>query len=212
MGLAKIYIVRHGETAWNAEKRIQGQIDIGLNPAGLAQADAAGKWLAGLPVAAVYSSDLLRARQTAERIAALPGLALRLVPAVRERRYGVFEGLTYSEAKTRHPAHYHAFEMRVPDFSLPEGGESLHQLFERVTLCLREIASRHPDETVVLVTHGGVLDIINRFVRGNPLDRPRDYLIPNAGINCISCNGGVWGLESWAETVHLETVSRDELP
>jgi probable phosphoglycerate mutase len=212
MELTRICIVRHGETSWNAEKRIQGQTDIGLDPAGLAQAEAAANWLAGTPVAALYSSDLQRAQQTAAYISVALGLPIVLLPAMRERRYGLFEGLTYAEARIQHSAQYYAFEMREPDFALPEGGESLRQLYERVTGGLCEIAARHPGQTVVLVTHGGVLDIVNRFVRGNPLDLPRDFLIPNAGINWITYSEGSWALESWAETAHLLTVSRDELP
>jgi probable phosphoglycerate mutase len=212
MDRTRICIVRHGETAWNAEKRIQGQTDIGLDPAGLAQAEAAANWLAGTPVAALYSSDLQRAQQTATYIAVALGLPTLLLPAMRERRYGLFEGLTYAEARNQHSAQYYAFEMREPDFALPGGGESLRQLYERVTGGLGEIAACHPGQNVVLVTHGGVLDIVNRFVRGNPLDLPRDFLIPNAGINWISHSKGIWALESWAETAHLSTVSRDELP
>lgn len=212
MELTRICLVRHGETAWNAEKRIQGQTDIGLDSAGVAQAEAAACWLASQPVAALYSSDLQRAQQTAARIAGALGLSPLLLAAMRERRYGLFEGLTYAEARALHPAHYHAFEIRQADFALPEGGESLRQLHERVTRCLGEVADRHPGQTVVLVTHGGVLDIVNRFVRGNPLELPRDFLIPNAGINCITYSEGIWSIESWAETAHLLAASRDELP
>ena len=121
----RILIIRHGETAWNAEKRLQGQTDITLDTAGLAQAEAAARWLSGQPVAAVYSSDLQRAQQTAACIAVALGLSPVLLPAMRERRYGLFEGLTYTEARSRHPALYHSFEMREPDFALPEGGERL---------------------------------------------------------------------------------------
>jgi probable phosphoglycerate mutase len=212
MRLSRICIVRHGETAWNAEKRLQGQLDIALNPAGLAQAEAAAHWLSGQPVAALYSSDLQRAQQTAASIARALGLSPVLLAPMRERRYGLFEGLTYAEARALHPLLYQAFEQRAPDFAVPEGGESLRQLYQRVTVCLDEIASRHPGQTVVLVTHGGVLDIINRFVRGNPLEMPRDFLIPNAGISCVSRCGGVWQIEAWAETAHLSAASRDELP
>lgn len=212
MSPVKIYFVRHGETAWNAEKRLQGQLDISLNAVGLAQAEAAACRLRGTPVTALYSSDLLRAQQTAARIANALGLEPQLTPAIRERRYGFFEGLTYNEARISHPEQYYAFEMRRPDFALPEGGESLQTLSARVAGFLGELAVRHGGETVVLVTHGGVLDIVNRLVRGNPLEQPRDFLIPNAGISCITGNGSEWVLESWGETDHLASVSRDELP
>jgi len=212
MKSTRICLVRHGETAWNAEKRIQGQTDIALDTSGLAQAEAAARWLAQHDVAALYSSDLLRARQTAMRIAAAVNLPLSLLPALRERRYGFFEGLTYDEARARHPEDYYAFETRDPDYAFPDGGESLQQLHARVTGQLRCLAADHPGQTVVLVTHGGVLDIVNRFVRGTPLDSPRDFLIPNAGINWLSVRGECWTLDAWGETGHLEAVGLDELP
>ena len=208
----RICLVRHGETTWNVEKRIQGQIDIGLNAAGLSQAEAAAVWLAGEPVTALYSSDLLRTRQTAERLAASLKLHPTLRPEFRERRYGIFEGLTYDESRARYPAEYLAFERRVPDFVIPQGGESLQQLYDRVRAGLQRIAFDHRGQTVVVVTHGGVLDIVNRLVRGHPLSKPRDFLIPNAGINWVSVRDDCWSLESWGETGHLAMVGLDEMP
>lgn len=208
----RICLVRHGETAWNAEKRIQGQTDIALDQTGLAQAAAAARWLSRQPVAALYSSDLLRAKQTAACIADALNLPLSLLPAVRERRYGVFEGMTYDEARIRYPEDYHAFEVRDPDYAFPGGGESLKQLHVRVTGQLQRLAADHAGQLVVLVTHGGVLDIVNRFVRGNPLELARDFLIPNAGINWLSVRGGRWTLDSWGETAHLAAGALDELP
>ncbi|MBL8396382.1 MAG: histidine phosphatase family protein [Candidatus Accumulibacter sp.] len=208
----RICLVRHGETTWNAEKRIQGQIDIGLNAAGLIQAQAAANWLAGEPITALYSSDLLRARQTAERISSKLKLSPRFRPQFRERRYGFFEGLTYDESRARYPADYHSFETRDPGFVIPFGGESLQQLHERVSTGLCELAAEHLGETIVVVTHGGVLDIVNRLVRGNPLSSPRDFLIPNAGINWLSVLDNSWSLLSWSQTEHLSRFGLDELP
>lgn len=207
-----ICIVRHGETAWNVEKRIQGHTDVALAQAGLAQAEATARCLSRHPVAALYSSDLLRARQTAAGIADAHGLPVLLRPALRERCYGFFEGMTYAEARARHPDHYHAFETRDPDYAFPEAGESLRQLYDRVSGQLRRVAAEHPGELVVLVTHGGVLDIVNRFVRGNPLQVPRDFLIPNAGISWLSVRGECWTLDAWGETGHLDAGGLDELP
>lgn len=207
----RICLVRHGETEWNAARRIQGQIDIALNETGLRQAAAAGRWLQSAAIAAVYSSDLKRAWTTAQAIGAALALTPIAVPEMRERRYGVFEGLTYDEARTRHPAGYAAFEGRNADYDF-ENGESLSTMHARVTGKLCEIAATHRGQNVVLVLHGGVLDIINRFVRGNPLELPRDFLIPNAGINWIAEHDGHWHLESWGETAHLEPGALDELP
>ena len=207
----QICLVRHGETEWNAERRLQGQIDIGLNECGLRQAQAAGRWLKTANISALYTSDLKRAAVTAGMIGEALGLTPVLVPALRERRYGIFEGLTYAEAEARYPESYAAFAGRDPDCNF-ETGETLRELFERVTRKLQEIAARHPGESVVAVSHGGVLDIINRFVRGNSLETPRDFLIPNAGLNWIVAVNGVWSIKSWAETAHLQAGALDELP
>ncbi len=207
----RICLVRHGETEWNAARRIQGQIDIGLNATGLQQATAAGRWLKTANIVALYSSDLRRAWTTAQAIGDALGLSAVAVPELRERRYGVFEGLTYDEARAQHPEGYAAFEGRNAEYDF-ENGESLKVMYARVTAKLQEIAAAHPGANVVVVLHGGVLDIINRFVRGNSLEAPRDFLIPNAGINWVAAVDGHWRLESWGETLHLEAGALDELP
>jgi len=212
MEATRICLVRHGETNWNAQQRIQGQIDIGLNAAGLAQAAAAARWLVGQPVVALYSSDLLRARQTAESIATTLKLLPILRPEFRERRYGLFEGLTYEQSRSRYPDVYSLFEERVPDFVIPYGGESLQQLHLRVSTGLRRLVDEHRGQTIAVVTHGGVLDIVNRLVRGTSLRQPRDFLIPNAGINWVSATGDSWRMEAWGVTDHLAMVGLDELP
>jgi probable phosphoglycerate mutase len=207
----RLCVVRHGETEWNAERRIQGQIDIGLNATGQRQAQAAGRWLKSAGISALYASDLRRAWDTAQAI----GVALQLqpvaAPELRERRYGVFEGLTYAEAATRFPEGYAAFEGRNADYAF-ENGESLKVMYARVTGKLCEIAALHPGQNIAVVVHGGVLDVINRFVRGNSLEMARDFLIPNAGINWIALHDGRWTLESWGETGHLAGDALDELP
>jgi len=207
----RICLVRHGETEWNAERRIQGQIDIGLNATGLRQAAAAGRWLKTAGIVALYSSDLKRAWTTAQAI----GEALALVPVaepqMRERRYGVFEGLTYAEAQAKYPDGYAAFEGRNAAYDF-ENGESLRDMYERVTGRLKMLATAHPGQNIAVVLHGGVLDIINRFVRGNPLEAPRDFLIPNAGLNWIAAVDGRWRIETWGATAHLEPGALDELP
>lgn len=207
----RICLIRHGETEWNAERRIQGQIDVGLNATGRRQAAAAGRWLAPARIAALYSSDLVRARTTAEAIGAAVGLVPVLAPELRERRYGVFEGLTYAEARTRYPDVYAAFEGRNADYAF-ENGESLAAMYARVTGKLRELAAAHAGQVIAVVVHGGVLDIVNRFVRGNPLEMPRDFLIPNAGLNWIIAVDGAWRIESWGDTAHLDPGALDELP
>ena len=116
-----------------------------------------------------------------------------------------------AEAEARHPAAWAAFERRDADYDFATG-ESLRTMFARVTGRLRALAAAHPGETIAVVVHGGVLDIVNRFVRGNPLETPRDFLIPNAGLNWVVLADGVWAIESWGETAHLEPGALDELP
>lgn len=204
-------LVRHGETEWNSARRIQGQTDIGLNSIGERQARAAGRWLRQFPVSALYASDLQRALLTARLIGAAIGQEAVSLSALRERQYGQFEGLTYEEAHVRYPAIYARFEARDPDENFVSG-ESLKALYARVTGALQQLAQQHVGQTLVVVVHGGVLDIINRFVRGNPLEMPRDFLIPNAGLNWISHRDGAWRLLAWGETPHLSAGALDELP
>jgi 2,3-bisphosphoglycerate-dependent phosphoglycerate mutase len=211
MTMTRICLLRHGETAWNAEHRLQGQIDVDLNATGVAQAQAAGRWLRGSGVVALYSSDLARAWHTATSVGAALNLAPDPLPALRERRYGAFEGLTYDEAKARYPVEYRQYEARHADWRAPDGGESLLDVHARVTACLRELVVRHAGMCIAAVTHGGVLDIVNRFVRGNPLAQPRDFLIPNAGITWLTCDADVWRIDSWCDTHHLAVGALDEL-
>ena len=207
----RICLVRHGETEWNTERRIQGQIDIGLNETGLRQAAATGSRLTTAGIAALYSSDLKRAWVTAQAIGKALGLTPQPVPELRERHYGIFEGLTYDEARDTHPEGYAAFEGRNADYDFTNG-ESLKAMFARVTGKLQALAATHRGQAVAVVVHGGVLDIVNRYVRGNPLEMPRDFLIPNAGINWIAAVDGKWSIETWGETAHLDAGARDELP
>jgi probable phosphoglycerate mutase len=205
----RLCFVRHGETEWNAGRRIQGQIDIPLSALGHAQARATGNALSDEGFAAIYSSDLERARQTAEATAHLAHLPLQLTPGLRERHYGVFQGLTHEEAAQRHPADYARHHARDPRFA-PAGGESLLDLAARLHETIDAIVRRHAGEAVALFTHGGVLDILHRQATGQSLTTPRDFAIPNCGINWILAANGCWTLLTWAERDHL-TASRDEL-
>jgi len=206
----RICVVRHGETAWNAEHRLQGHTDIPLNDTGRAQARATAALLAGQRFDAAYTSDLLRAAETARAICE-SGPAPRPREALRERHYGVFQGLTYAEAETAHPAAFHHFKARTPDFVFPGDGESLAGFAERIRGAIVRIADAHPGQTVLVVAHGGVLDILHRLASGRPLEAPRDFKIPNAALNWLRREGGDWHIEAWAQEAHLGTA-RDELP
>jgi len=215
----RLCLIRHGETEWNTARRIQGHTDTALNPQGLRQAEAltahftalAQRHAARFP--AVYSSDLLRARDTAAPIAAALGCPLHLLPQLRERHYGVLEGLTYDEIREQFPDAHAALEQRLPEYAMP-GGESLAQAFARVSALLAELSLNHPGDTLIVVTHGGILDLVNRFVRQRPLNAPRDFPVPNAALNWLRRETDPlsdirsWKIERWAETAHLPKSAR----
>lgn len=203
MNPTRLCIVRHGETDWNAGKRIQGQIDIPLNAAGRAQAAAAAAGLAERRFAAVYSSDLTRAWQTASLIAEPLGLSLQAVPGLRERHYGLMQGLTRVEAQQRFPAVHAAYAARDPAHDLG-GGESLTHFAARVARTLRELAAAHAGRKLLIVAHGGVLDIAYRLATGRALSVPRDFEVPNAGLNWLEYRDAAWHLVAWGEKAHLE--------
>lgn len=210
MTATRICLVRHGETAWNAERRIQGQLDAPLNATGVAQARAAANGLLHEDFAALYASDLGRARQTAEAAAHVLKLPIRPEPDLRERHYGMFQTHTYEEVGVRFPAEWSRFAAREPDFALP-GGESLRQFAERVIGCVSTLAKRHAGAQLLLVTHGGVLDIVYRRATGMALEAPRDFEIPNAALNWVVIDESGWWVSAWAERGHL-AAALDDLP
>ena len=201
--VTRLCIVRHGETDWNASHRAQGQVDIPLSAIGHRQAQATARVLATAGLDVLYSSDLARARETAEATARLAGLPLQLLSGLRERHFGLFQGLTADEAAQRHPEDYARHRSREPAF-VPPGGESIQQLATRIVATCAEIVGRHPGKSVALFTHGGVLDILHRHVAGQPLHTPRDFPIPNCGISWISVADERWTLLRWADHAHLD--------
>ena len=201
-------MIRHGETAWNAEGRVQGQTDVPLNGIGTAQASAVGAALAGERFAAIYSSDLTRVRQTAAPAARALGLEVRLDASLRERHYGKFETLTYAEARERHPADYARFRDKDPHYDFGSG-ESLLGFNARAIAGVAAIARRHAGETVLVFTHGGVLEMVHRHARGTGLSAARDFEIPNAVINWVEVGAAGWKVLAWAERGHLDAALDD---
>jgi probable phosphoglycerate mutase len=205
---ARLCVIRHGETAWNAEGRVQGQTDVPLSPVGEAQAAALAAALAGERFAALYASDLARVRQTAAPAARALGLAPRLEAALRERHYGKFETLTYLEARERFPEDYARFKAKEPGYDFGTG-ESLARFSARALAAVAAIAARHAGEAVLVFTHGGVLEMVRRHALGMGLAAARDFEIPNAAINWIAVEGEAWRIEAWAETGHLAAALDD---
>ncbi|HEX7249814.1 MAG TPA: histidine phosphatase family protein [Burkholderiales bacterium] len=208
MAPTRLCVIRHGETAWNAEGRVQGQTDVPLSALGEAQALALAAVLAGERFGALYASDLARVRQTAAPAARALGLAPRLEAALRERHYGKFETLTYTEARERFPLDFARFKAKEPDYDFGTG-ESLARFNARALACVAAIARRHAGEQVLVFTHGGVLEMVRRHALGLSLAAPRDFEIPNAAINWIEVSGEGWRVQAWAETGHLDAALDD---
>ncbi len=201
-------MIRHGETAWNAEGRVQGQTDVPLSAVGKAQARALAVALAGERFAALYASDLARVRQTAAPAARALGLEVRLDPDLRERHYGKFETLTYAEARELHPEDYARFKAKEPDYDFGSG-ESLARFHARAIACVDAIARRHAGASVLVFTHGGVLEMVRRHAQRMGLTAPRDFEIPNAAINWVEVAGEEWRVHAWAERGHLDAALDD---
>ena len=177
-----LIVIRHGETEWNREKRMQGTTDTQLSDIGLVQAKALGRRLAPRKFGALYSSDLSRARDTARAIAEQSGHELMIDARLQERRFGIFEGLTAAEIVTRYPEEHARFASRDPDYEVP-GGECARKFTLRCLGCLAEIADRHRGEEVVVVTHGLVLDSLYRVAHQLDHGAPRPVPLLNASVN-----------------------------
>lgn len=205
----RIVLIRHGETAWNRETRIQGHTDIPLSSLGLAQAARLAEALADEDLEAVYASDLSRARQTAEALAGSRGLSVRLDAGLRERAFGCFEGLSWQEIEQRHPEDAARWRKREPDFPVG-GGESLNVFSARCLEAAHRAAAAHPGQSIALVAHGGVLDCLYRAATRVALDAPRSWQLGNAAINRLLATPDGFTLIGWNDDRHLAGLSADD--
>lgn len=205
----RIILVRHGETAWNAEMRMQGQLDVPLNEVGRWQAARVAAALAEESLAAIYSSDLARASQTAAPLSQVTGLPIIPEAGLRERCFGIFQGSTFTEVETRWPEQSRRWRRRDPDFA-PEGAESLVAFSARCVGAARRIAAAHPGESIALVSHGGVLDCLYRAATGIELQASRSWRLANASINRLLYTPQGFTLVGWSDVSHLEAVTLDE--
>jgi len=200
--MTQLILIRHGETLWNTERRMQGQLDSPLTTRGLWQAEQLGARLQAMLFTALYSSDLPRAQQTAQCIAVTTGHAIVTDERLRERHFGVFEGLTRAEMEARDPEVYAQFMSRNPDYAVP-GGESPAAFYARSRAVLEELAARHAGATIAVVTHGLVLDCAYRAASGLALQAPRPVPLVNASLNWFECEDGCWRAGPWGDAEHL---------
>ena len=204
--MTEIWFIRHGETSWNVQRRMQGWQDIALNETGLAQADQLAQRLGNdaskTQFDAIYSSDLQRAHATALPVSQELGLRIRTEPGLRERGFGILEGIPLDQIEQQAPEAAAIWQQRIPDATL-EGGESLAQFRSRIVAAVQDIAQRHTGERVLAVTHGGVLDVIWREANGVDLSTPRTASLLNASINRIAIDERQWRMIDWGDVAHI---------
>lgn len=204
-------LIRHGETAWNRELRFQGQLDVPLNAMGFEQAQrlktrmvqALVEWQAqGRVPTRLISSDLLRAQQTAQPVAEVLGHTCILNAGLREQCYGMFEGLRSPDIQAQHPEAWQRWLAFDADEAVA-GAETTRAFHDRVIAALQDLAKQYAGEHVVVVTHGGVLDMVWRHAQAISLSGPRVCDIPNAGLNQVSWLDGALHIQAWADAEHL---------
>jgi probable phosphoglycerate mutase len=199
----RIVAIRHGETTWNVQTRIQGQLDIGLNETGRRQAQRLALACAGERLDAIYSSDLVRAWDTARAVARGARLEVRTDAGLRERGFGIFEGLTFSEVERRFPDQARRWRRREASFA-PDGGEALQDFYGRAVGAVAALAAQHRGQHIAVVTHGGVLDALYRAASRVALDAPRTWQLGNASINRLLASDDGFVLVGWDDAFHLE--------
>lgn len=203
--MTEFLLIRHGETDWNRALRFQGHIDVPLNDIGLTQAQRlgqhldAGDWAQALHL---HSSDLTRAMQTAQGLAN-PQRTLQAQSGLREQGFGIFEGKSVTELQQDMPELWQQWRRFEADFELP-GGESTRRFHARTMQALTDLAESHRGDRLLIVTHGGVLDMLWRTVHDLPLDGYRQCAIPNAGLNHVAWQDGRWRILDWARVDHLQ--------
>jgi probable phosphoglycerate mutase len=216
--MTEILLIRHGETAWNAIRKLQGHLDIPLNAEGTRQAKALASALQSEKLDAIISSDLQRALQTAGEIARLQGLSTRIDAGLRERCFGGFEGMQYSELPLRFPREYAVWRSRDPDANFPPSdtdaeniGESVRQFHQRCMITIAHYARQFEGKKIALVAHGGVLECAYRAAKNLPLNAEREITIFNASINRFNFAGDTIKLMQWGDIAHLNAAAQDEI-
>jgi probable phosphoglycerate mutase len=205
----RILAIRHGETAWNVDTRIQGHLNIPLNNTGHWQGQCLGQALADEAITAIYASDLSRAHDTALYVSRATGVPVVPELGLRERGFGEFEGKTFAEIALALPDQAERWRKRDPAFA-PTGGESLLQVQERVLTTFNRLAAQHPGELIVMVGHGGVMDVLYRAATRLDLQAARTWLISNTAINRLLWSPEGLSLVGWSDISHLSDASLDE--
>jgi len=200
-----ITVIRHGETEWNKIGLQQGHLNSNLTILGIKQAETLANALSEIKFDHIYSSDLLRAFDTAKIISKKMNLEIKTDPRLRERNLGIMQGLTIAEFKEKFPEEYAKFISDDPDVPV-KNGESKNEHFKRVKQCIVELGNRHIGENILIVTHGGVIEKIFRFALGIPLEAKRNFSLFNSSINTFTFQDNILFLKTWGDINHLKEI------
>ena len=204
--MTKLILIRHGETEWNFRKMFQGHSDVELAPEGVHQAHLLAAHFPVEHIDAIYSSDLRRARTTAEIIRDKFGVELHLTKKLREASYGRWEGRSFEELAMAHPNEFKTFFLD-PDKFTPEGGEKFSDVQGRAMEALYEIVRAHHNQTIAAVTHGGVLRTIIAAVLSAPLKKMWAIKQFNTAVNIFRVDEGGFSIETINSVAHLRKLS-----
>jgi probable phosphoglycerate mutase len=206
MGLTQITIVRHGETEWNKAMRLQGHQDSPLTPLGFKQAQLVAEGIKTRHFDKLYSSDLERAVKTAESINVNFNLEILQSSQLRERAFGVMEGLTREQIQDKYPHLFNVYMHRNSNEAIPDG-ENLSEFSERIIKEIQRIADINNNKKVLIVAHGGVLDCVIRKIFNMKVDEKRSFTLLNSSINTFSIKGDKWMLEEWGNIDHMQGLN-----
>jgi alpha-ribazole phosphatase/probable phosphoglycerate mutase len=182
--VTRLYLVRHGQVAGARPRSYNGQLDVPLSPLGVQQMERLAGWAAAIPLTAIYSSDLQRARHGAQLVAGARGVGLAVTPALREKHFGRWEGLTYEEAERQDPEAWRAW-LADPPNSRPPGGESYREVEARVMPQVRQWLREHAGRALLILAHGGVNRVVLCHALGLPLQQAFRIEQDYAALNLI---------------------------
>lgn len=188
--MTHLYLIRHGETDWNIEGRWQGHADVPLNNRGRTQAAQVARSLAGVGLKAIYSSDLIRASETAAALAATTGLAVQYDQRLREIHQGEWQGLLVTEIQARYGEQFHR-RRQNPLTVAPPGGETVLQVRARVVGAVEDIVKEYPRERVAVVSHGFALAVIQVHYLERPIDEVWDMIPKNDEWRLLKISAGL---------------------
>jgi len=197
-----VLLLRHGESAWNADHRVQGQLDPPLSPLGHEQSTKLARRLAQAPIAALYASDLTRAAETARPLAAALGCEILFCQDLREIALGEWEGRTSAELAQEYPELWRRWQQE-PDWDLAPGGESAEAFGARTGRAFEALTAAHPGQLVACVTHGGVIQALLRRVLGQSLHGWFHFRIGNASLTRLDKRAGRVTVAGVNDVCHL---------